>query len=193
MELTTEVLRTMPPQDLATHLPAVVGMGDGIGVILRLVDTDLLEVFYAGGFTAIGTRVLEIQPVPDRDQQLDAMRTATEALTICRRVALEQHAEQRDVHASQLADIREYAIEAHEDGSICRDGLDSFLSRFDLTPYCARVKVIYTITGSYEADRTNEIAAQQDAELHLTPDLSALDDVDDYTIQYDVAVEVEEL
>ncbi|OEJ61077.1 hypothetical protein BGM19_26755 [Streptomyces agglomeratus] len=194
MELTTEVLRTLPPQDLATHLPAVVGMGDGIGVILRLVDTDLLEVFYAGRFSVTGIRVLEIEPVHDSGKQLEAMRTTTEALAICRRVALEKHAEQRAAHTAQLEAIRQYAIEAHEDGSICRDGLDSFLNRFDLMPYCTRIKVSYSISGSYEVESGSGVAAQHDAEKYLQPDLTGLDDVDDDTNDYDVTVdEIEEV
>ena len=43
-------------------------------------------------------------------------------------------------------------IEQYRDSEYSRDVLDAFLSRFDLDPYQPRVKVTYTITGSFEVD-----------------------------------------
>ncbi|MGW6571404.1 hypothetical protein ACWGAN_04420 [Streptomyces sp. NPDC054945] len=151
-DLTTEMLRTMEPQDLAALLPAPVQIGDANAVVLRVADPDLIEVYFAGRITAYGIKVLEIQPITDPVVRETALRDAVEALSICRRIAIEAHAEQRQAHATKLDAIRDYAIEVHENGSVCRDGLDSFLSMFEFEPYATTVKVSYMITGSYEVD-----------------------------------------
>ncbi|RPF40760.1 hypothetical protein EDD96_4537 [Streptomyces sp. Ag109_G2-6] len=191
-ELTTEVLRTLPPQDLAALLPAPVQIGDLSAVILRVADPDLIEVYFAGRITAYGIKVLEIQPITDPVVREAAWRDAVEALSICRRIAIEAHAEQRMAHATKLDAIRDYAIEAHENGSICRDGLDSFLSAFEFEPYMTTVKVTYTISGSYEVENSSEEAAIKDAELYLVPDLSSLDQVDEYSTSFSLDVDATE-
>ncbi|MEU6351056.1 hypothetical protein ABZ896_17235 [Streptomyces sp. NPDC047072] len=189
MELTTELLRTMPPQDLAAHLPVAVGIGDGVGVILGLADPEQLEVFYAGRISLVSTHVLEITPVVDCAKQLDAVRTAVEALVICRRVALEAHTEQEQRHHANLDAIRQYAIERHQNGDICSDGLDAFLEEFGMKPYVERVRVRYTITGSYEVAPGDEDAVRNDAEQYLGPNLSGLDDVDDYSVDFTLTID----
>ncbi|QNA75362.1 hypothetical protein C8250_028850 [Streptomyces sp. So13.3] len=191
-DLTTELLRTLPPQDLAALLPAPVMAGDNAAVILRVVDTALVEVYFAGRITSYGTAVLRIEPITDPALREETLRNAVEALTICRRVALEAHAEHRQAHAARVEEIRAYAISKHEDGTICRDGLDGFLSHFGLQPYETRVRVTYTISGSYEVEDSSEEAATEDAEKYLVPDLTGLDNVDDYSTSFELTVNVSE-
>jgi hypothetical protein len=193
-ELTTETLRALLPQDLAALLPAVVRIGDLNGVVLRLADTDLIEVFFAGRISTYSTKVLEVQAVADAVAREAALRDAVEALSICRQVAIQAHADQRQSHTEVLEAIRQYAVDRHEDGSICREGLDDFLSNFGFPPYETRVRVEYTITGSYEVNPGSEAAAEDDALKYLQPDLSGLDDVDGDTSTYEVSgVQVSEL
>lgn len=186
-ELTTETLRTLPPQDLAALLPAAVQIGEANAVVLRVADPDLIEVYFAGRITAYGTKVLEIQPIPDPVAREAALRDAVEALSICRHVAIQAHADQHRSHNELLEAIRQYAIVRHEEGDICREGLDDFLESFNLMPYETRVRVEYTITGSYEVDPGGEVAAEEDALKYLQPDLSGLDDVDGDTSTYEVS------
>ncbi|MFD7168628.1 hypothetical protein [Streptomyces violascens] len=186
-ELTTEALRTLEPQDLAALLPAAVQIGDANAVVLRVIDPDLIEVYFAGRITAYGTKVLEIQPVTDPVAREAALRDAAEALSICRQVAIAAHADQRRSHTELLKMIRQYAVDRHEDGDICREGLDDFLESFNFMPYATRVRVEYTITGSYEVDPGGKAAAEEDALKYLQPDLSGLDDVDGDTSTYEVS------
>ncbi|MFD9486289.1 hypothetical protein ACFWBX_20360 [Streptomyces sp. NPDC059991] len=186
-ELTTETLRTLPPQDLAALLPAAVQIGETKAVVLRVADPDLIEVYFAGRITAYGTKVLEIQPIADPMVREAALRDAVEALSICRQVAIQAHTDQRRSHSELLEMIRQYAIVRHEEGDICREGLDDFLESFNLMPYETRVRVEYTITGSYEVDPGGEAAAEEDAVKYLQPDLSGLDDVDSETSTYVVS------
>jgi hypothetical protein len=193
-ELTTETLRTLPPQDLAALLPAVVRIGDLNGVVLRLADTDLIEVYFAGRISTYNTKVLEVQAVADAVAREAALRDAVEALSICRQVAIQAHADQRQSHTEALEAIRQYAVDRHEDGDICREGLDGFLAAFGFQPYETRVRVEYTITGSYEVDPGSEAAAEDDALKYLQPDLSGLDNVDGDTLTYEVSgIQVSEL
>ncbi|WP_371652890.1 MULTISPECIES: hypothetical protein [unclassified Streptomyces] len=186
-ELTTETLRTLPPQDLAALLPAAVQIGEANAVVLRVADPDLIEVYFAGRITAYGTKVLEIQPIADPMVREAALRDAVEALSICRQVAIQAHTDQRRSHSQLLEMIRQYAIARCEDGDICREGLDDFLASFNFMPYETRVRVEYTITGSYEVDPSGEAAAEEDAVKYLQPDLSGLDDVDSETSTYEVS------
>ncbi|NEA65326.1 hypothetical protein [Streptomyces sp. SID12488] len=186
-ELTTEALRTLPPQDLAELLPAAVQIGEVNGVVLRVADTDLIEVYFAGRISVYSTKVLEIQPVTHPVARAAALRDAVEALSICRQVAIQAHADQRQSHIEVLEAIRQYAVDRHEEGEICRGGLEDFLISFGFVPYESRVRVEYTITGSYEVNPGNEAAAEEDALKYLRPDLSGLDDVDDDTSTYEVS------
>lgn len=186
-ELTVEMLRSLAPQDLATHLPAPVYSGEQAGVILRLVDTDLIEFYFAGRVTTHSTRLLHIRPITDPAVRETTLRDAIEALAICRKVAIEKHAEQHRSHELMMDAVRQYAVDRHEDGDICREGLDDFLANFGLASYETRIRVEYTITGSYEVDPGSEAAAEEDALKYLQPNLSGLDDVDDDTSTYEVS------
>jgi hypothetical protein len=90
-------------------------------------------------------------------------------------------------HQKVLDDIRSYAVARHLEDSICRGGLNAFLETFGLPTYDPRIRVSYTITGSYEVDTDDADAAARDARGYLKPDLTELDNVidgsDTYTIQ----------
>ena len=186
-ELTTEMLRTLEPHDLAALLPAPVQIGDRTGMVLRLADTNLVEVYQAGTITFVDSNVLEVEPITDPALLEETLLGVVEALTICRRVSVEAHAEQRQAHTDKLAAIRQYAIDRMEQGVICGRGLDAFLSAFDLEPYSCRSKVSYTIHGSYEVD-TSTPAAIRDAKDNIRPDLVGLYEVDDQTVTYTLDV-----
>ncbi|GAB7183041.1 hypothetical protein ATKI12_2872 [Kitasatospora sp. Ki12] len=187
-DLTVQILCELAPQDLAAMLPTAVQLGDRTGVILRQVDAAHVELYHAAQITHVAVAALEFEPVADPAAQAAAMTEAVEALTICRRVAFEAHAEQREGHAQTLADIRQYAIARHEDGSICREGLDRFLEEFEFEPYVTRVRVDYTISGSYEVEGHDATFAEEDAQGYLQPELSSLDDVVDESSTYDVTI-----
>jgi hypothetical protein len=90
-------------------------------------------------------------------------------------------------HQKVLDDIRSYTVERHLAGDICRSGLNAFLETFGLPTYDPRIRVSYTITGSYEVDTDDADEATRDAHGYLKPDLSELDNViddsDSYTVQ----------
>jgi hypothetical protein len=85
-------------------------------------------------------------------------------------------------------------VEHHQDGDICRSGLNDFLEHFGLPVYQPRVQVHYTLSGSYEVDTDDPDAASRDAHGYLRPDLGQLDNVIDDTDSHTVTVDrVEEL
>ncbi|MEV0534728.1 hypothetical protein [Kitasatospora sp. NPDC050463] len=193
-ELTTEILREIAPQGVAGLLPAAVQIGDRAGVILREVDADLVELYHAGQITPVVLQELEFEPVTDPAARAEALHEAVEALAICRRVALEKHAEQHQAHQGQLGAIRQYAVNRHEDGDICREGLEDFLAAFDFEPYITRVRVDYTISGSYEVEGHDAAFVEEDAQGYVQPNLSSLDDVVDESSTFEVTcVDVTEL
>ena len=94
-----------------------------------------------------------------------------------------------------LADIRQYVLERHLDGDICREGMNRFFEAFFLDPYDPRVRVRYTISGSYEVDAEDVYAASRDALGYLKPDLSQLDSLidgsDDFTVDVTDVIELD--
>jgi len=86
-------------------------------------------------------------------------------------------AEAQAEHIQVLQEIRQYAITAHENEEICRQGLDDFLDSFGLTPYMSSpVTINYEIRGSYTVECDNPSFAVADAKGYLRPDLSEIDD-----------------
>src|SRR5207247_10128640 len=98
-------------------------------------------------------------PVTDPTRQAELLRAAL-AAEVATRWALAETAEQRRTELDQLRTsrnrnltaIRGYVIVDYRAAEYSRDVLDAFLARFDLDPYQPRVKVTYTITGSFEVD-----------------------------------------
>ncbi|MFY1577364.1 hypothetical protein ACN26Z_20940 [Verrucosispora sp. WMMD703] len=112
------------------------------------------------------------------------------------RSLVEQRDEDRRRQASQLTEIRSYAIDQYREADITRDGLDSLLSRFDLSPYQPRHRVRFTISGSFDvipdADRDTE-DTESDVRSYLRIDTNRVDNVDDDTVTIDVTADVEDL
>lgn len=189
-ELTVQTLREYAPEDLSKLLPAVVQIGERAGVILRQTGPTEVELYHLAQIVRVDTAALDFEPIAGPDAQAAAFAEAVEALTICRRVAFEYETEQRQVHIEQLAAIRQYAIARHEGGEICRSGLENFLATFDMEPYVTRVRVGYTISGTYLVNRRGATFAEEDAHGYLRPDLSELDDVESDSSVWEATIEV---
>ena len=91
-------------------------------------------------------------------------------------------------HHKVLDDIRSYAVTRHLEDAFCRSGLNAFLTAFGLPTYGPRIRVSYTITGSYEVDTDNADTAERDACGYLKPDLSELDNVIDDSESYSTQI-----
>ncbi|MEV4560638.1 hypothetical protein AB0K51_27085 [Kitasatospora sp. NPDC049285] len=191
-ELTVQTLREIAPEGLAGLLPAAVQIDGRAGVILRQLGDHRVELYHAAQIVQVAVAALDFEPITDPAAQAAALAEAVEALTICRRVAFEAHAEQRQAHTEQLAAIRQYAIAAREQGVIDQQGLDAFLEEFGFEPYGCRTKVTYTISGSYEVN-SSPLAAIREAEAHLGPDLMGVLDVADQEVDFVLNVATEEL
>jgi len=188
-ELTVQMVREKAAEGLAELLPAAVQIGSRAGVILRQIDAIEVELYYAASITKVAVSDLDFEPLTEPAAQAAALAEAVEALTICRRVAFDYETEQRRLHIDQLAAIRQYAITRHEASDICRSGLDAFLETFGMEPYIPRLRVCYTIAGSYEVQQRSAEFAENDARDFLRPDLSNVDDVDHDTSVYEVTVD----
>jgi len=192
-ELTVQIVREQASEGLADWLPAAVQIGERAGVILRQTSGTEVELYYAAQITRADVTTLNFEPVTEPAEQAMAFAEAVEALTICRRVAFEYETEQRQLHIEQLIAIRQYAITRHEVGDICQSGLNAFLETFGMEPYVPRLRVNYTISGSYEVQQRSADFAESDARDYLRPDLSNVDDVDHLTSIYEVTVGASQL
>ena len=102
----------------------------------------------------------------------------------------------REEHTQVLDDIRGYAIARHVDGEICREGLNRFLTHFQLPPYPRRHLVSFVARGRFEVNpddgRSTEDTAD-DVRRYLSVDTSRVDDADDSDdVNLDVDVTVDE-
>jgi len=134
-------------------------------------------------------------PVTDPTRQVELLRAALSADVAARQTLaataaqrLTELGELRTSQARRLAEIRDYAIEQYRESEISRDVLDAFLSRFNLDPYQPRVKVTYTITGSFEVDSDDPNEVENDVDQNLRVDLDDVDDVVDYSDDFQVSV-----
>jgi hypothetical protein len=160
-------------------------------VVLSRVDTATIEVAAGGDLRRIPdtTAVIEIT---DPSRRLTLITEAVLTLDRARRELGGRHREQRDRHTRTLDRIRGYAIARHQHGLYCRDGLDEFLRTFSLPGHGTRIRVGFTIRGSYDTGRTDTETARDDA-THLAVDLSEvshlIDGGSDVTVEVD-SVEV---
>ena len=93
-----------------------------------------------------------VTPLTDTHEQRVALRTAVEALALRRQLDARTQDALRADHARVLADIRAFAIERHLEGDLYREHLNAFLVRFRMPPYAPRLRVRFTISGSYDVD-----------------------------------------
>ena len=176
----TEVLTS--PTAERSETGAVVTDFVSDAVILRYTDDGDVEVCRSGGTMA--TQPASAMGVRQHDpaRREHALRAAVTTLDTERRHLARDHAE-------TLGRIRAAAIEKHEDGGeICRDGLNAFLREFGLDEYEPRMRVSYTICGSYEVDTTDDYEARAGAEDHLGVDLAYISDADADSLTHTVEV-----
>lgn len=189
------------PDGTAGHNPVVTLRDDGREVVVvRRCDAVTVEISHRGELASCPAHTTA-GAVTDPARQVEPLRQALTALTRERSRAADdlEVAESAARHARQehdraLDEIREYAIDAHRDNTICRDGLNEFLRRFGMPEYCPRVGVRYTISGEVEIDRDDAGGAQRDLEDNLSLDLSQVDGVVAGTSQFQVEItDVDEL
>jgi hypothetical protein len=163
-------------------------------VILGRAGTDLVEALRDGRIVRYPDTTLAV-PVTDPARQVELLRAAL-AADVAARHSLADTVQQRvteldqlrAANAQRLTDIREFVIEQYRQTDISRDVLDAFLARFDLDPYQPRVKVSYTITGSFQVDSDDTDAVETNVEDYLRPDLDEVDDTVEDSDEYSVTV-----
>lgn len=193
-ELTTELIRSSTPQDLAALLPATVWINETPAVLLRpLADIELIELYVDGRITALSPDVLNVRPLTEPDRSCELLCQAAALLATWRQSVVDQSGELTTGHAAKLTGIRNHAVGLHQDGDICRLGLDRFLAQFDLRPYCNRARVSYTICGRYDVDQTNDYDASIEARRFLHPDLGGIGHIEDQSTRFELAFTVTDL
>jgi hypothetical protein len=163
-------------------------------VLLRRADTASVELLRDGRIVREPDTMLAA-PVTDPTRQAELLRAAL-AADAATRQALTETAEQRRTELDQLRTgqtrtlgaIRDYVIAEYRADEVSRDVLDTFLARFDLDPYQPRVKVTYTITGSFEVDSDNADEVENNVEEYLRVDLDDVDDIVEYSDEFSVSV-----
>jgi hypothetical protein len=163
-------------------------------VLLGRAGSATVEVLREGRIVGEADTMLAV-PVTDPTRQVELLRAALTA-DVAARQALAETAQQRGTDLNQLratqartlAEIRQYAIDQYRDDELSREGLNAFLNRFDLDPYQPRVKVTYTITGSFEVDSDNTNEVENNVEQNLGVDTAYVDGVVEYSDDFDVSV-----
>jgi hypothetical protein len=177
-------------------LPVTVTLADsGVdAVILRAAGTASVELVRDRQIVQEAETILAA-PVADPARQVELLRRALavdvgarqEAALAAERRRTEL-ANLRNGQAQTLAEIRDYAIDRYRKDDLTRDGLDTFLRRFDLDPYEPRVKVTYRITGSFEVDSDDRDQVENDVDQNLRVDLDQIDDVVEYSDDVNISV-----
>jgi hypothetical protein len=178
--------------DPATPVPAVTIPADAAGpgmdvVVLCRVDAATVEVYAAGGIRPYPDTTT-VTDIADTDRRLRLVAEALLALDEDRRRLAQQALRTHGGHAEQLDAIRGYAIDRYREDMYCLDGLNRFLRTFDLPEYRPRVRVTYTVAGSYETEQTDTDDAESDAAGWLSVDLSGVSDVIAGSSRHDVEV-----
>ena len=163
-------------------------------VLLGRVGNATVEVLREGRIVREADTMLAV-PVTDPARQVELLRAALVADVAARR-GLAETAQLRGFElnqlsasqASTLAEIRDYVIDRYRDDELTRDVLEAFLSRFDLDPYQPRVKVTYTITGSFEVDTDDPEDVESNVEQNLRVDSDDVDGVVEYSDDFSVDV-----
>lgn len=135
-----------------------------IGVTIRYDGRDLLVIGHDGpDYLALDPGQLRIRTVDPHNasstiskvEMTEVVRTLTTALTAAQGGL--QDAERALSAQQQLVrDIREYAIERHRAGDICREGLDQAFVHFELHPYMPRHSIAVTIVANIGINATSE-------------------------------------
>jgi hypothetical protein len=180
----TRTLAELVDQPVANR---TVLLGGTPAVVLGPVEPDRVAV-YRNGVITEHLRSVSVIEVASVEHRLDVLTNTVADLDRWRRQAVRTAAADRAAHEQQLAEIRRYAIARHVDGMYCQDGLNEFLSHFELPEYEPRLVVSYTIHGSFEVAGTNEYYARRHGD-ELSVELPYGDDILDSTSTYTVEVE----
>jgi len=181
------------PDGPSAGTPAVTVNGSD-AVVLARRDTGI-HVYRDGAVLTLDARTPAVGITDPRRRENLLRRAVAEVARqrTAQRGALWRVAEE---HAESLEAIRDYAIGRHLSRDICRRGMDDFLDHFDFEPYRPRVRVTYTITGSYEVEDSDTDAAYTDARGYLKADLGEIDrvveDSDSFTVTVDDVTEVDD-
>jgi hypothetical protein len=176
----TEVLASPTAERIAAG--TVVTDYDGDAVILGYSRDGDVELCRDNGMITAQAASLPLWTQSDQGRQDPVLRAAVIAVATDRRRLLDQHAE-------ALNQVRAAAIEKHEDGGeVCREGLNAFLRELGLEEYEPRMRVGFTIRGSYEVDTTDDYEARTAAEDRLDVDLTAIGIADRDSLTHKVEV-----
>jgi hypothetical protein len=189
----------LPGRPAAGQLVVTLPSGDQVVVVGR-ADDGQVEVWSLGRITRRDpdTAASAVTDPAARDgllaEVVHGLGEQRHAATGRATAAVADRDHDRETHERVLTDIRAYAVDKHQAGDICRSGLNDFLTAFGLPEFQPRVRVRYTLTGSYDVDADDADAARSDARGYLKPDLSELDNVIDDSDTFTVHVDdVEEL
>lgn len=169
-------------------------------IVLALLD-GMVSVLVDGQVRTLRGDV-DVLPITDRATELALARQAVTWAVATHRAATdrirglyEEIDEGRRFHDRRLAEIRAYAIARHRDGDICREGLNEFLTHFDLDPYRPRHVVRFTISGSFEVTPDADGSCgdtEYDVRNCLRIDTDEVDGVIDDTVSIDVTADASE-
>ena len=175
-----------PGGDLEGH-PAVTQYGSTVVVLGYSPDNPEIVDVYGDHDTYPLAADTPATAVTDPTRCSDLLRATVVHLNERLREARTEHATVKARHERTLDEIRRYAIDQHLNDEFCRSGLNEFLRTFRMPIYEPRVRVSYTITGSYEVDGDDTDSATRDATGYLKTDLSQIDgvleDTDHFTVE----------
>lgn len=161
-------------------------------------------------------RLILLAENPDRPSTWHAMNTATAGVELCTPSAaprglqtvdgsevgrslfsalasLQQRLAASEVLTTQLAQIRDYAVAAHERGDICLQGLQEFLEHFDLQPYPHTIEVQVSMYGTASINAADLDTAIRRVRYVLDGFAhSGASDSDDFTIELG-SIEIDEI
>jgi hypothetical protein len=179
----------------APRAAAIVTVEGRMVVVLRLDPPGQVEVHAPGSGVHAQPAATPAVPVTEPSVVGEVLAAAVYDLARWHAAARADLTAADDRHRQVLAEIREYVLERHLDGDICREGMNRFFEAFSLDPYDPRVRVRYTISGSYEVDAEDIHAASRDARGYLRPDLTQLDSLidgsDDFTVDVTDVIELD--
>lgn|GEM_PF-4201614 len=163
-------------------------------VLLGRTGTATVEVLRDGRIVREADTMLAV-PVTDPTRQVELL-TAALVADIAARQGLTETAAQRGFElnqlrasqASTLDAVRDYAIEQYREDEFSRDVLNALLDRLGVEPYRPRVKVTYTITGSFEVDTDDPEDVEGNVEQNLRVDSDDVDGVVEYSDDFSVDV-----
>lgn len=143
------------------------------------------------------TTQLRIPAEPDTQHEQQTRMLLSELVNRC---VSGREAAQRETAAAKatITSMRNYAIDRHRDGDICREGLNDFLRHHDLAPYAptydVTVDLTLQVTVDCESDEDKGDLGWMIREyLTVGSNDSSRLWVDDFSLGYDAIREIKEL